>query len=502
VNRKSDGGHHFVRSYGVLFPTTTFVFFFIVVMPLSWLLLPFNDHRNDWLHRLPWKLFILVASYIFLGYHQPKIHLAFLALPLPCTVLAVSVVMNYALTQIMMRQESARVKKSILALTITANISMLGYFKYRNFLLVQAHHLVGFELPRLSSLIIPIAISFFTFQAISYVIDCYRGTIEKVSFADLAVYLSFFPHLVAGPIVRANEFIPQMRNPHNARAVEGTRAATLIARGLFKKMIIADLLYTQLVRPAFGAPTKIGAVDAIAAIYGYAAQLYCDFSGYTDIAIGIALLLGFKFPENFNRPYTATSLRDFWGRWHITLSRWLRDYVYIPLGGNRKSIFGARFIAVNVILTMAIGGLWHGASMTFVLWGLYHGIMLAIERVLRNFNARHDIEVPAIVRRILTFHVVTVGWILFASQDLSSAWAITQKAFSAFSVPPAHITLALTVLIVAGICFQFLSPRLTGQVGTYISTRPIYTQALVFGVCLLFLSALSDTVAAFVYGFF
>lgn len=463
-----------------------------------------NVYRTDWLHRLPWKLFILVASYIFLGYHQPQVALGSISIPLPCLVLASSIIGNYFASSFMMNQTSARAKKYILSAIIACNIGGLAYFKYKNFVIIQAHHIVGnaFVLPRLTSLIIPIAISFFTFQAISYVIDCYRGTIEKVSFLDLAVYLSFFPHLVAGPIVRASEFIPQMRNPHNARAVEGTRAATLIARGLFKKMIIADLLYTQIVRPAFGAPGKLGSLDAITAIYAYAAQLYCDFSGYTDIAIGIALLLGFKFPENFNRPYTATSLRDFWQRWHMTLSRWLRDYVYIPLGGNKSTLFGVRFIAFNVIAVMTIGGLWHGASLTFVAWGLYHGIMLVIEKGCRAFNDKHEIVVPTWVRRGLTFHVVAIGWVLFASASLGNAVTMYSRVFSGFSIMPTLFSGTVVILLLCGVGVQFIPVDQTGRVTTYISTRPIILQACIFGVGLLLLSAMSDTISAFVYGFF
>lgn len=460
--------------------------------------------RNDWLHRLPWKIAILIASYIFLGYNQPQVEIGPLSLPLPCVVLGLSVIGNHLLVKLMMRQESQRMRKIVLSGTIAANVAGLAYFKYRNFFLSQANNVFGdaLELPRLSSLIIPIAISFFTFQAISYVVDCHRGTIERVNILDFAVYLSFFPHLVAGPIVRASEFIPQMRNPINPRAVEGTRAAVLIARGLFKKMVIADLLYTQIVQPGFGAPSQLDSWEAIVVIYAYAAQLYCDFSGYTDIAIGIALLLGFKFPENFNRPYTAASLRDFWQRWHMTLSRWLRDYVYIPLGGNKNSFIGAKFAWINLIITMTIGGLWHGANMTFVVWGLYHGIALVIERQLRAFNERHNIDVPILLRRFITFNVVAFGWVIFASESLSSAWVLIQQVFSGANSTPSLVTFAVVALTIAGIGIQFLSPRFTGQVGSYISTRPVFVQALIFGLGLMMLSAMSGRVSAFVYGFF
>lgn len=488
----------------MLFPTIEFVIFFAIVMPISWLLLPMGVKRTDWRHRIAWKIFILIASYIFLGYNQPRVHIGSIALPFPCVVLFCSIVTNFVMVELMQRQTNEKKKKIVLTTAIIANVAGLAYFKYRNFIIIQANDIfqgsIGF--PQLSSLIIPIAISFFTFQAISYVVDVYRGTVEKISIFDLAVYLSFFPHLVAGPIVRANEFVPQMRNPHNPRAVEATRAATLIARGLFKKMIIADLLYTQLVRPAFASPSKLSSLDAIAAVYGYSAQLYCDFSGYTDIAIGIALLLGFKFPENFNRPYIASSLRDFWQRWHMTLSRWLKDYVYIPMGGNRTSIFGPKFIAFNLIATMTIGGLWHGANTTFVFWGLYMGILLVVEKFLREFNAKHDINIPIWIRRFITFNVVTFGWIIFASESMANVQIMLGRIFSDFSAPPVHLTIALVLLICCGIFIQYLPPEKTSAVTTYISRQPIVTQAAIFGTGLLILSTFSATISAFVYGFF
>lgn len=473
-------------------------------MPLSWLLLPIFVNRSDWKHRLPWRILVLVASFFFLGFNQPDLNFGIIALPLPCVVLGSSIIGNYFLTNIMMNQTSQKSKKIILSAGIVANVSLLGYFKYRNFVLEQTYNIFSgsFELPRLSSLIIPIAISFFTFQAISYLVDVYRGTVEKVPFLDLAVFLSFFPHLVAGPIVRASEFIPQLRNPINPRTVEGTRALTLIARGLFKKMVIADLLYVQIVRPAFGAPGTLSSLDSITAIYAYAVQLYCDFSGYTDIAIGVALLLGFKFPENFNRPYSATSLRDFWQRWHMTLSRWLKDYVYIPMGGNRKSIFGAKFVSFNIIATMAIGGLWHGANTTFIFWGLYMGIALVIEKYLRNFNERHEIAVPAIVRKILTFHVVTFGWIIFASESMTNAKIMIGRIFSGFSNPNEYFSLAVIGLIACGIFIQNIPEANTNRISSYVQSRPIMAQAAIFGVGLMLLSALSGNVSAFLYGFF
>ncbi len=239
---------------------------------------------------------------------------------------------------------------------------------------------LGLPLPLLT-IALPIGISFFTFQAITYVVDVKRGDAEPASLIDVAIYLSFFPHLIAGPIVRASEFLPQLKSPRDPNRVAVGAGLALIALGLVKKVALADMLAREIVDPVFGVPEAYFAPDAILATFAYAAQIYCDFSGYTDIAIGLALLLGFVFPQNFNNPYRATGFRDFWRRWHMTLSRFLRDYLYIPLGGSRG---GRVFTYRNLMITMVLGGLWHGAALTFVLWGAFHGVALCTEHALRR----------------------------------------------------------------------------------------------------------------------
>ena len=220
---------------------------------------------------------------------------------------------------------------------------------------------------------LPVGISFFTFMGLSYVIDIYRGSLEPSPWLDVAVFVAFFPHLVAGPIVRGSDLLPQIRRAHrrDPRRIALPRAAYLIFAGLFKKVVLSSYISSQIVDPVFANPHTHSSLEVLLAIYGYAVQIYCDFSGYTDIAIGCALLLGFRFPENFNAPYTARSLQDFWRRWHMTLSMWLRDYLYIPLGGNQGS---RRTMYRNIMITMVLGGLWHGAAWTFVAWGALHGI--------------------------------------------------------------------------------------------------------------------------------
>ena len=255
--------------------------------------------------------------------------------------------------------------------------------------------------------------SFFSFQAVTYVVDVKRRQTEPASLLDASIYLSFFPHLVAGPIVRASEFLPQLREPCNPNRVAVSAGLTLVALGLIKKVMIADYLAREVVDPVFAVPQAYSAPDAILAAYGYAAQIFCDFSGYTDLAIGLALLMGFVFPQNFNSPYRATGFRDFWRRWHMTLSRFLRDYLYIPLGGNRK---GKVRTYINLMATMTLGGLWHGAAWTFVAWGAYQGTGLSAEHAIKGRLGR---IFPGWLRWFVTFNLIVVGWILFRSTDLS-----------------------------------------------------------------------------------
>ena len=306
----------------MLFPTVQFAIFFCVVLTASWALMP---------HPRAWKPFILTASYVFYAAANWRF----------CALLAALTLANQVAARLIDRaRDDPRRSKQILAAAIVIDLGVLGVFKYYGFFVEDIGDLldtVGLGLPLpLLSLALPIGVSFFTFQAISYVVDVRRRLLQPASLLDFAIYLTFFPHLVAGPIVRAREFLPQLATPRDARHVAVGAAVTLIAVGLIKKVAIADYLAREVVDPVFAVPQAYSAPDVVLAAYAYAAQIYCDFSGYTDIAIGLALLMGFVFPQNFDRPYLAPSLRDFWRRWHMTLSRYLRDFLYIPLGGNRK----------------------------------------------------------------------------------------------------------------------------------------------------------------------
>ena len=350
----------------MLFPTATFAIFFLIVLPLSWLTMP-------WPHR--WRPFIVVASYVFYSWWDWR----FVFLLAGCTV------WNQVLAVRIWRTPDRSRRKALLFLALAGDLGVLGYFKYYDFFVSSTDNMatvVGLDLPfSLKTIVLPVGISFFTFMAISYVVDAYRGDFQPTTLEKFAVYLSFFPHLVAGPIVRPGELIPQLETPRDPRRVDTSRAFYLIATGLFKKVVIANYLASSIVDQVFAAPGQHSSLEILIAVYAYAVQIYADFSGYTDIAIGIALLLGFSFPQNFDSPYAAVSVQDFWRRWHMTLSRWLRDYVYIPLGGNRR---GNVATYRNLMLTMLIGGLWHGAAWTFVVWGGLHGAALAGERWWRE----------------------------------------------------------------------------------------------------------------------
>ena len=286
-----------------------------------------------------------------------------------------------------------------MAIGVAATIAPLLFFKYYGFFTVNVTNTaaaLGLPLsPPLIQVVLPIGVSFYTFMAISYVVDVYHRRFTLASWTDVTLYLSFFPHLVAGPIVRPDELIPQLDVRRDARHVDVVGAGWLILGGLFKKVVIANYLATAIVDQVFNEPSRHGWQEILVGIVAYAVQIYCDFSGYTDIAIGIAKLLGFQFPQNFDRPYSARSIQEFWRRWHMTLSRWLRDYLYIPLGGNRK---GTARTYVNLMITMLLGGLWHGAAWHFVVWGGLHGVFLVIGQ-WKRIAARARASSPRCPRR-------------------------------------------------------------------------------------------------------
>jgi alginate O-acetyltransferase complex protein AlgI len=390
-----------------------------------------------------WKPFILVASYVFYGAADPRF----------CILLAGVTLANQAAAVMIDRAPDQRSKKRIMAVAVAVDLGVLGIFKYYGFFVDELNGLfdsfgLGLPVP-VANIALPIGVSFYTFQAISYAVDVYRGIIRPSPTIDLAIYLSFFPHVVAGPIVRAREILPQIAKPRDPNDVRVGAAVMLIGVGLVKKVAIADYLAREVVDPVFGVPQAYDAPDIALAAYAFAAQIYCDFSGYTDIAIGLALLMGIVFPQNFNRPYSATSFRDFWRRWHITLSRFLRDFLYIPLGGNR----GGRLATMrNLMITMLLGGLWHGAAWTFVIWGGIHGTALALERGLRD-----RVPAPPVwLRWFVVFHVVVIAFVIFRSDSIGLAWDF----FGQLAEPgPATLWTFPVVLAIAAVIGLQLAPQ-------------------------------------------
>jgi D-alanyl-lipoteichoic acid acyltransferase DltB (MBOAT superfamily) len=460
----------------MLFPSVQFGIFFPIVLALSWALMS---------RPKLWKPFILVASYVFYA----------AASPLFCLLLAGVTIWNHGAAVLIHRSPSESTRRRLCALAVAGDLLTLGVFKYYSFF-VQSfarvlHSLsLGVPLP-LITIALPVGISFFTFQAISYTVDVKRGLIEPPRLIDTAIYLSFFPHLVAGPIVRAREFLPQLVRPRDPEHVAVSAGLMLIGMGLVKKVVIADYLGRTVVDPVFAVPQAYHGPDVLLAAYAYTAQIYCDFSGYTDIAIGLALLMGFVFPQNFNSPYRATGFRDYWRRWHMTLSRFLRDFLYIPLGGNRGSRL---FTYRNLMITMVLGGLWHGAGWTFVIWGAFHGVGLVTEHALRG-----RFRLPAWLRWIVFFNLLALGFIIFRSQSIGVAWSLVKRLGSPGS--PTLWTLPVLLAIAVAIVPQLLPPRPVQRLQDWIGGLRPALVAPVLGVLILFVAATVPTngVPPFIY---
>ena len=465
----------------MLFPTFTFAAFFAVVLPVGWAL-----RRRP----TPWKLFMLAASYWFYAAWDARFVLLLAAMTVGNKVAAVACA----------RASRRAVKRLAVAAGVALDLGVLSFFKYYDFFTDSLERNLGLSSPALD-IVLPVGISFFTFQAISYVVDVHRGRTPPVGLLDFAVYLSFFPQLVAGPIVRATEFMPELAAARRPDRAETGRAVQLIGRGLFKKVVISDFLARAIVDDAFGAPSEYGALDVLFGIYGYAVQIYADFSGYTDMAIGIALLLGFRFPQNFDRPYAATSVQDFWRRWHMTLSRWLRDYLYIPLGGSRR---GKLATYRNLLATMALGGLWHGAAGVFVMWGLYHGAGLAVERLVDDGRVRRGWRVPSVrsggLSWLLTFHFVCGGWVLFNSDTLDRAWELLGRLLNGWGTGPELVNPLVLAAIVGSILAQQVSAERARKWSAATASAPLAATAVGFAAWIMVVVALGpEGVSDFIY---
>ncbi|MEZ5339687.1 MAG: MBOAT family O-acyltransferase [bacterium] len=424
----------------MLFPSLQFALFMLLLCGLLYLL------RAQPLRRL----LLLLASYLFYMAWNP----AFILLILFSSLL------DWFIGNALYREQRPGTRRQLLLLSITANLGLLAWFKYSGFLSAM---LLGFA--RSSGLgwdwswpeiTLPVGISFYTFQTLSYSIDIYARRIRPASsLLDYALYVAFFPQLVAGPIVRAGEFLPQLAR--GIRLQLSPRAVLLISGGLVKKAVIADNL-APYVDAVYSAGQSAGSLDILLATLCFSTQIYCDFSGYSDMAIGLASIFGLELPRNFNYPYFAQGPSDFWRRWHITLSRWLRDYLYIPLGGNRHGLLRTY---LNLFITMLLGGLWHGAGWSFILWGAWHGLLLILQRLnpLAAILSRPAWRLPVKFSSWLLLQAaVLLGWLLFRAPDAGSAAAMLRALISGrngtvlHSMPGVELFTVLAVLVIFWIC--------------------------------------------------
>jgi alginate O-acetyltransferase complex protein AlgI len=368
-------------------------------------------------------LALLLASYLFYAWWSPYYLI----------LIILSSTLDYFVGGMLHRSRGQARRKLLLIVSLVGNLGLLATFKYFNFFVDSiglAAGQLGLSPPDLHlNVVVPVGISFYTFQSLSYTIDIYRGKLEPVrNPLSFLVFVAFFPQLVAGPIVRAADFLPQLQPTPAMSAQQGGRGLFWIGVGLVKKVVIADLLAVNIVDRVFATPARYTSSELLAGVYGYAGQIYCDFSAYSDIAIGSALLLGLTLPVNFDAPYRAHNLQNFWRRWHISLSSWLRDYLYISLGGSRG---GDLKTYRNLALTMLLGGLWHGAGWTFVAWGALHGGGLAVTRAFqRATGAGESRGVTRALMIVVTFHYVCLGWIFFRAPSFERAWEVLRGLFS------------------------------------------------------------------------
>ncbi|MBD2704458.1 MBOAT family protein [Spirosoma sp. BT702] len=441
----------------MVFNSYTFIVFFAIVLVL---------------HNLPFawktkKINLLLASYLFYALWNPPFIL----------LLWLSTVVDYYMAKLIAIEQRPRNRKLLLTVSLVLNLGMLSYFKYGGFLLENFTALLSamgivYQAAR-PDIILPVGISFYTFVTLSYTLDVYRRKFApEPSFLNFALFVTYFPHLVAGPIVRPEDLIPQFKTPRRATSEQLSWGLFLLSLGLFMKVTIADGLLADPADLIFGLPFPVQSLDAWMGVLAFSGQIFCDFAGYSTCAIGVSLCLGFELPDNFRYPYAAIGFSDFWRRWHITLSTWLRDYLYIPLGGNRHGAFKTY---VNLMITMLLGGLWHGASWTFVVWGGLHGLFLCLERFWRNRASRRRamrtdaIPVESVVSRaavippirlsnplaqfglaMLTLFLVNITWVFFRAPTFGGA---TLLLLSMFGVIPngAPMLTNLAILTVSSV---------------------------------------------------
>jgi alginate O-acetyltransferase complex protein AlgI len=409
----------------MVFNSLTFIVFFACVLAM---------------HNLPlgWttkKVNLLLASYLFYAAWNPPFVI----------LLWISTVVDWYAAQALVHAEKPMVRRAWMLLSVVANLGMLMYFKYGTFLLDNFSAVTGWQFAH-HDIVLPVGISFYTFATMSYTLDVYlRRAKPAENFLDYALFVTFFPHLVAGPIMRPTELVPQFAEPRRATGDQLRFGLALITLGLFQKIVLADGFLGPAADAVYQSGSTPGALDAWVGTLAFSGQIFCDFAGYSTTAIGVAMCLGFAMPDNFRFPYAAVGFSDFWRRWHITLSAWLRDYLYIPLGGNRHGIARMYFA---LMATMLLGGLWHGASWTFVVWGGLHGLFLVGERLLKG-----KIRAPALVVALVTYTLVNITWVFFRARTFTDAWHVLAGMFGAGGGEPMLSMSSVIIVpsIVAGI---------------------------------------------------
>ena len=487
----------------MLFNTLDFVIFFIVVLTT---LTAIKNRKFQ-------HVFLLLASYFFFYYTSNYL----------IVLLIFTTVWDYYFGAMIYKAKEQKTKKIILIVSLAGNLGLLGFFKYADFAIAQFNFLgnqldLNTQIPMLN-LALPIAISFYTFHSITYTVGIYRGQLTPVkSFTEYAIFVAFFPQLVAGPILRAKEFLPQLREKMDSLKVSLKLrqivinetnlkiGITMMVLGFFKKMFFADNI-APFVNEVFNNPVGLDSFTIISGTLAFGIQIYCDFSGYTDIALGAALIMGFKIPVNFNKPYFATSPSDFWRRWHISLSTWLRDYLYIPLGGNKKS---KPRTYLNLFIVMLLGGLWHGASWNFLIWGMLHGTYLAIHRAISNKfpalenNIFFKSKLGKIFSILVTQYFVFLAWIAFRTNNVNEmlyamnkfvfldfATSQTLEIIKSFEIP--------MILIIVFMILHYISYKKGNMIEIVSKLRPTYWFLFSTAIVLLIVLFYGGTPEEFIY---
>jgi alginate O-acetyltransferase complex protein AlgI len=478
----------------MLFHTWVFAVFFLIFYPIYLLVRKNNQAMNIWL---------MIASYTFYGWWRPEYLL----------LLFGTSAIDYAMVLLMDRKQSTRTLW--LVISLVSNFGFLGYFKYSlfiteniNALLLHFHSpyilhdpvwfpnkmigLFGAYDPFFEKVVLPIGISFHTFQSMSYTIDAYKGTVKtEYNFIRFLTFVSFFPQLVAGPIERAGNLLSQLQRTPIITGRNIADGLSLFLVGFFKKVALADYL-AKYVEPVYGNPGEHQAPALILATVAFSWQIYFDFCGYTDMARGLAQFLGFRLMLNFDNPYTATGLGDFWNRWHISLSTWFKDYVYFPLGGSRR---GEVRTYINIFLTMVISGIWHGAAWTFVIWGVLHALARCLTRRAEQTQFYQN-RIPTLVKQLVVFTFVTFTWIFFRANSLGDAWIIIRRIFTTSWADP-HFPLLMAVMIVAVWLYELLYNS-RSSLRWLLETAPI-RMGLVFGMLAYLMIVSQPSTARFIY---